>query len=208
METNYIWIVITACAIALGAIIAIVSMLASNIRRNGEDSQRLKHNEEMLSDLPCKEHTEKLENISINMTVLKTSVDFLLQRLKMNGKQSPSHLNEIGLKVYKDMDGEQFLNQYGDMLIKKIEERNPKTAYDLEEQALYVLYTLKDDDMFIPIKNILYNYPEIESEVNNMKKEVTIYDVCNVFRFPLRDRYLELHPELLPENYQLSHKEE
>jgi hypothetical protein len=234
METNYIWVVIAACATALGAITATISMIISNSRRGGKDSQQLKHVENILTNLPCKEntkqviensqqlkyheyrldnlpckeHAEKIDKINIDVSTLDTSVNFILQSFGMNNKQSPFKLTELGLKVYKDMGGEQFLNQYGDMLIEKIEKINPKTAYDLENVALTVLHSLKDDDIFIPIKDILYEYPEVETEIQGMKKALSIFDVCYVFRIPLRDRYLKLHPEILPKKYQLSQKEE
>jgi hypothetical protein len=191
-----------------------------NTKQVIENSQQLKYHEDRLNDLPCEEQDKKMDSlqknivelkvdvssIKTNISSLKTSFEILLKTVVTTNKQSPSHLNELGLKVYEDMDGEQFLNQYADTLIEKIEEISPKTAYDLENVALSILLSLKDDDIFIPIKDILYDYPEVEAE--GTKKEITILDVCHVLRIPLRDKYLKLHPEILPKKYQLSQKEE
>jgi hypothetical protein len=189
-----------------------------HIKIEEQNSQRLKHIEEKLNDLPCKEHTKELFNLQIrysekfnklhtDIAELKVSVNVLQGIVESTIKKSPLQLSEIGLKIYKDVDGEQFLNQYADMFIEKIEEIKPKTAYDLEQTALYILNELKNNDIFIPIKNILYNYPAVETTIKGVKKPLNIGDICFILHVPLRDRYLELHPELLPENYSLPAKE-
>lgn len=87
-----------------------------------------------------------------------------------------------------------------DFFIGKIEKLQPKTALDVEDLALAVLQTNTNDDMFIPLKSWVYNAParEIKDADGNVKlQEIDLDDVIFVMSLPLRDRYLELHPEII-----------
>lgn len=78
------------------------------------------------------------------------------------------------------------------------QEKTPKTALDAEESALEVLFAHLDDDMFNGMKKWVYNSPSRKVEIDGEEKDysVTINDVCFVLSLPLRDMYLELHPDL------------
>ena len=114
-------------------------------------------------------------------------------------KMSPRKLNEAGMKLLEDIGGAAFLSENKNVLVACIDERNPKTALDVEEAALLVLYDHLDDDMFNDMKKWVYNSPSRKLMIDGVERDyiVTMNDVCFVLSLPLRDMYLELHPELL-----------
>ena len=92
----------------------------------------------------------------------------------------------------------EFLDKNKDILIQGIDNKTPKTALDVEESALEVLFSLTDNDMFIKIKNWIYNSPTRKLLIDGVEKDyaITMNDVCFVLSLPLRNMYLDLHPEL------------
>lgn len=114
-----------------------------------------------------------------------------------SAKHSPRVLNENGISLLQDCGGNEFLKQYTDYFISKIETLKPKTALDVEELALAVLQISTSDDMFIPIKNWVYNAPMRElhyPDGTSKSQEITLEDILFVMSIPLRDRYLEKNP--------------
>lgn len=110
-------------------------------------------------------------------------------------KNSPRTLNERGEKLYNDVDGKNFLEKNKDEFFAYLDRLAPKTAYDVENEALMALMTKTSTDIFIPIKSFLYNCPEIE--LNGKPYEITLADVCRVLYIPLRDMYLDAHPDIV-----------
>ena len=76
----------------------------------------------------------------------------------------------------------------------------PTTALDVENSAYTVLLENSGNDFFNGIKDWIYNRPAMKITYDNEPKDyiVTLDDVCYVFSLPLRNMYLELHPELIP----------
>ena len=114
-------------------------------------------------------------------------------------KMSPRSLNDAGKKLLEDIGGAAFLSENKNVLVACIDERKPKTALDVEEAALLVLYDHLDDDMFNGMKKWVYNSPSRKLMIDGKERDytVTMNDVCFVLSLPLRDMYLELYPELL-----------
>ena len=102
-------------------------------------------------------------------------------------------------KLFDDVSGSEFLDANREVLIACIDGKTPKTALDVEESALEVLYEHLDDDMFNGLKKWVYNSPSRKLVIEGVERDytVTMNDVCFVLSLPLRDMYLELHPELL-----------
>lgn len=120
--------------------------------------------------------------------------------LAFSAKNSPRQLNQNGEELLRDSGGRELLERNMDFFINKIEKLQPKTALDVENMALAVLQTHTNEDMFIPIKNWIYNAPAMElknPDGSTRSQEVDIDDVIFVISLPLRDRYLELHPEII-----------
>ena len=111
-----------------------------------------------------------------------------------SSKHSPLVLNEMGIKLYEECGGKTFLDANQILLFKKLDEKKPKTALDVELGAKDVLFSLINDDIFNGIKVWVYNSPSWK--VNDKDYVISLGDVCFVLSIPLRDRYLELHPEI------------
>ncbi len=109
-------------------------------------------------------------------------------------KNSPLALNEFGKKLYEECGGKSFLEANQVLLLKKIEEKYPKTALDVETYAKEVLFSLTQNDIFNTIKVWVYNSPAWK--IGDKDYTITLGDVCFVLSIPLRDKYLSLHPEI------------
>ncbi len=158
--------------------------------------------EGIVDKLPCETHNDAISTIQKDLleerTFLKTK--FPTAKAVFSEKHSPAKLNKNGLKLFADVDGDSFLTSHGDDFIHRMEEKNPKTALDVENIAAEVLVLASNEDIFNKIKNIVYNYPAIDitdRHGNSVKYEVTLGDVCFVLGLKLRDMYLHKHPEVL-----------
>ncbi|MBO7287410.1 MAG: hypothetical protein J6U85_04185 [Bacteroidales bacterium] len=159
---------------------------------------RIVETEEVVKELPrlrydINEIKQELVAIRTYLTVKDTDVENVFSR-----KHSPRELNEAGEKLYADIKGEEFLDKNKDILIQGIDNRTPKTALDVEESALEVIVSLIDNDMFIGMKNWVYNSSPRKLIVDGVEKDysISMNDVCFVLSLPLRNMYLDLHPEL------------
>lgn len=150
--------------------------------------------------LPCIEHGKMFSEIMEAITEIRT---FLMVKNPKTAamfalKHSPLSLNEEGERLFADVSGGEFLSVNKEALIACIDEKTPKTALDVEESALMVLYDHLDDDMFNGMKKWVYNSPSRKLMIDGKERDytVTMNDVCFVLSIPLRDMYLEIHPEL------------
>ena len=159
-------------------------------------------------------HDEQLADTRAMMSRMEGQLELLVQNsieknnqkirkksgLAFSAKNSPRQLNQNGVELLKDSGGREFLDRNMDFFIRKIEKLQPKTALDVENMALAVLQTHTNEDMFIPIKSWIYNAPAMQlknPDGSTRSQEVDIDDVIFVISLPLRDRYLELHPEII-----------
>mgnify|MGYP003455889609 FL=1 len=162
--------------------------------------RRFVNTEEKVKELPCSKHDEVFHDIKEQLVEIRAIL--IMKNPKVanafSQKSSPRELNEAGLQLFRDVKGEEFLNENKDIFLKGIENKNPKTALDVEESALEVLFSHTDNDMFIKIKNWIYNSPTRKLLIDGEVKDyaITMNDVCFVLSLPLRNMYLDLHPEL------------
>ena len=172
-------------------------------------SNKVKIIENRCENLPCAEHTAKLTNYkeeldrfdkkmdkldSINETVVAIKT-LLLSRYKsaaplFSQKQSPRRLNQRGEEMFTLFGGKNFLDKNEELLLGKIKTKAPKTALDVEQDALEVLYETLDSDIFNEIKL------KVEKEGKEEEYAITMNDICFIFSLDLRDRYLKVHPEV------------
>lgn len=150
-------------------------------------------------------HDSKLDELSKDVDILKqdvTSIKALLMmkykgaEIVLSGKHSPRTLTEQGLKVFHDMKGDEFLKKNKVALFAVIDRDKPKTAYDVENLCYFACVSFVNDDMFNEIKSFLYNYPTIPW-LDGKEHEVDMDDACSVLSLPLRDMYLEEHPDVM-----------
>lgn len=153
-----------------------------------------------LDSLPCGKHDDNFRAIMESLTEIKT---FLMVKnpktaFVFSQKHSPRMLNKAGESLFNDISGSVFLDANKDFLILEIDGKSPKTALDVENGALQALYDNLDNDIFNGLKKWVYNSPSRKVEINGEETDyvVTMTDVCFVLSLPLRDIYLQLHPEL------------
>ena len=162
---------------------------------------RFVNTETKVDNLPCSKHDEMFDKINEKLNVIRTALTIGNPMLAnyLSQKNSPRELSEDGKKLFTDIKGEEFLHKNKDILIKGIEDNNPKTPLDVEELSFKVLLHLIDDDMYIGMKNWVYNSSPRKILVDGIEKsyDITMLDVCFVLSLPLRNMYLELHKELL-----------
>lgn len=140
--------------------------------------------------------------LSVNSNILAIQT-FLQTKYKnaapiFSQKYSPRRLNPKGLEVFNQFGGKEFLDANESMLIARMERKKPKTALDVEQDALDVLYETLDDDIYNEIKLKVYNSKNIMVMIDGKEEEysITMGDICFIFSLDLRDRYLKQHPEV------------
>lgn len=146
--------------------------------------------ESKLDGLPCKYHHDdivKVKTVLIQKYPTSASVFSI--------KSSPRKLNELGSRLFKAIDGDDFLKKNKDTLFRLIDETSPLVALDVEQTALSACTSLVNTPVFNDVKNYVYNAPSIDLP-DGRKYDVTISDVCFVLSIPLRDMYLSEHREI------------
>ena len=186
-----------------GLILAIVATVATWFLTRFYYNE-LKPLKKQVKELPCAAHEgqfqkimDKLESISLAVVSIKPST---LNSLTV--KRSPRQLNDYGKALFDDCNGAKFLRDNKEFLLTEIEKRNPKTALDVEDLAGEILLLNLNSDIFNELKNWVYNSPM--RKLKNQEGEeidhiVSMGDICIVLGLPLRDMYLEAHPEIATE---------
>lgn len=138
---------------------------------------------------------EKIENtVNDHTLALVELYTFLGQKYPKRGlifsqKQSPRTLNELGKKIFAEIEGQKFLDENKDLLFERINESEPLTRLDVETQALQALTILSTDSIFNKFKDYVYDAPAIDLP-DGKKFEMTIGDICFILSLPLRDMYI------------------
>lgn len=193
--------IIVTC-ISVLATLGIFSALYAIGRKIGNLESDEKNNKETLERLPCDRHDETIRELCYDLIGIKTFIGKKSKKKEFvwGRKHSPTELNENGEMLFKEIKGGEFLSLNRDFLIAKLSDKRPKTALDVENSAYTVLLENSGNDFFNGIKDWIYNRPAMKITYDNEPKDyiVTLDDVCYVFSLPLRNMYLELHPELIP----------
>lgn len=71
-------------------------------------------------------------------------------------RKSPITLSEEGSNLLKRSGADKFVLEHKDELVEKIKDKNPKSAYDVQELANKVVETLADDERIIDLKNFAF----------------------------------------------------
>ena len=177
-----------------------------------------------IKDLPCREHTEQLNshkehfaNTEKTLSSLEAKLDLLVRLMpqtssrgveplfsddvpRLSQKHSPKVLNENGKFVEKTFGCREFLSDNAEWLLSEVAKFNPKTALDVELYSLAALRIASLDDRFNSLKDKIYTSPAIALSAGEDGKkrevEISLEDVLFVISLPLRDLYLERHPEI------------
>lgn len=206
---NWNWELISATVAIIVAVLSGVWFICGKIFRLGRITQRFEDVDTRTRNANCDSHSKDIKEIknliSSHDDDIKTIKEFLLITNKkasvlFSVKNSPRQLNEIGNKVFAEMKGEDFLNQNKEYLFAQIDGYNPKTALDVENAAHAVCITSVDNEIFNGLKNFVYNSPSykiIDREGKERMYDLAMSDICFILSLPLRDMYLEIHPEIL-----------
>lgn len=168
-------------------------------KNNGENETKINDCEAQIGNI-----NDALKKMQEDITIIRTHLiekDSKTAKL-FSGKASPRKLNEMGLKVYKDFGGANFLNNNQKILFDMIDEKEPQTALDVENAALEVLYKCVDNNIFNDVKVLVYQSKAIiieEKGKEPMEYAITMNDICFIFSIELRDRYLTEHPNVRQE---------
>lgn len=116
----------------------------------------------------------------------------LPEKLAWSKGNSPLDLNEDGKQLFDRSNVGSFVESKKNELISKIEAKNPKTRYDVQEMSFGILseYIREHEEDITKIKEFIYENPQING------KETSIPAVIFVGSLELRDLYLQLHKDL------------
>lgn len=103
-------------------------------------------------------------------------------------KASSRKLSPIGEMIYKEIDGDTFLNENEIRLFQYIDDMKPRVALDVEMYAFSACRSLSSLPVFDRLKDYIFNRADIDGE--NGKISLSIAIVCEVLAIPLRDRYM------------------
>ena len=110
-------------------------------------------------------------------------------------KASPRKLNDLGTKLYADINGGEFLAKNKSTLFAFITNSAPRVPLDVEQAALLACTSMVSTPAFNGMKNYVHNAAAIELP-DGKKYDISLSDICFVLSLPLRDMYLESHPEI------------
>lgn len=145
---------------------------------------------------PLKSLTEDLETFIVRLcSAIKTGGDInkidMYEKTKLFSKNSPLALNPEGKEILGKIGFINDINNSEKVLFAKIDKLKPNSALELEELCtgtiIYFVLNSKEN-YFKKTADYIYNNPEYN--------EREFYKAAGLY---LRDKYLEKHPELLPE---------
>jgi hypothetical protein len=174
------------CALvgAVAVILGGVWFIIERAFKSGVNARKLEEIERNTSNLPCVLHGDDILKIK----------SILIQKYPSSAgifsiKTSPRVLNELGARLFNDIDGAVFLEENKATLFRLITESNPLAELDVEQAANTACLSLTTTPMFKRMKDFVYNSPAIEIE-DGKKYEISLNDICFVLSIPLRDMYL------------------
>lgn len=198
-----LWYIVLLCLVVFGMRFYYKRFKPLEKRTCNADCEKNKSNIEALSS-DIKIVKQDLQDIKLDLVAIKS---VLVQKYPKSAdifsmKKSPRRLNPLGEKIYQDIDGEKFLNDNLDFFFDKMDKASPRTALDVEKSAMLVLSSSTGFDFFNRLKDFVYNSPSIMLDGKNGEQysyDITMNDICFVLSLPLRDKYLSVHSDLLPE---------
>ena len=196
---------VTTCIVA---ILGGVWFMLQKAFRLGELNKALQDIDNRTCNAKCELHDNDISEIKTDLTAIKDDIvaikSILIMKHKnasdvFSMKNSPRKLNANGERLFKDIKGEEFLRQNKDLLFSKIDQQEPKTAFDVENYASMVCYAITGDDIFNGMKNFVYNSPTYilkNDKGDDTKYDISLPDICFVLSIPLRDMYLAEHKDI------------
>lgn len=175
----------------------------------GRFAHRVEEVESRTAHAACTLHKNEIDQLKADMKSYRNDMAVVKSLLVLKHKDaasifsmknSPRQLNDTGRRLLADIKGMDFIRDHKDMLFSLIDANGPKTAYDVENAAHAACISCVNDDLFNGFKNFLYNSPSYiikDADGKERNYDLTLPDVCFVLSLPLRDLYLEAHPQIL-----------
>jgi hypothetical protein len=177
--------VIGAVAVVLSGIWFIINQIIKLGNRLVRIDYRLDSMEKTLNGLPCSSHSADLTKVKAIIIQKFPSI-----AISFSLKASPRQLNPIGLQIFNEVNGDEFLNENKAILFKYIDEHNPLTKLDVEQYANDSFLPLIDTSIFNKLKDYVYERSSFTLE-NGEKYTLDVIDLCFILSLPLRDMYLK-----------------
>lgn len=188
-----------------------------------EIGHKLDRLSEGVSGLPCSDHTA---SISKNKETL-SEIERKLERLDSMGDQlsavsrwimkldpksidslapkfSPRRMTKAGLSLFEMSGARKALDDGADVFLEQLNERNPQTPLDVEDEAYNVIMQNLSSPVFNEVKNFIYYQPEKITLKNDAGEDIevsiSLLVLIRLMSIELRDRYLSAHPEIEEKN--------
>lgn len=196
---------------SIGTILGGVWFIIAKVFHLGESSNKLTEVDRRTCNAQCDLHDNDISTLKNDLRDIKNDLVAIKSLLVMKHKdastifsmkKSPRQLNENGIKLYSAVKGDEFLQTNKSFLYSKMDDFKPKTALDVENAANIICSANTDNDIFNEIKSFVYNSPSfilIGEDGKECTYDIGLSDVCFVLSIPLRDMYLESHPEISQE---------
>lgn len=107
---------------------------------------------------------------------------------------SPIELNEFAIEILEISGAKNFVDSSLDFLCSRIKERNPKSALDIQQFAISVIFELVETEAFSKIKDFVYQNPKYKGH------DIDIPVIINIATLYLRNEYFKKYPELKETN--------
>jgi hypothetical protein len=159
----------------------------------------------------CIAMDHQLSTITNTLNSLSTTVNGLVVYLKSKdggmdtslfASRSPVQLTNLGNKILEDSGGKNFIDKNLSLLIKEIAKQNINTALDVQTLAPLVISNVSTSEIFNSIKDYIFKNPQYKSR-NKSNQDIHIAldmnVITNIMGIYLRNKYLEKHPELSPQ---------
>lgn len=125
----------------------------------------------------------RLDNLKDRMERLEGYHDGLIDT-KMKKRKSPVSLTPYAIEVLKDIEFDQIFDLIKKELCKRLDNYGLRTKYDVQEMANFLMRRIKEDKICDPLKQAAFN------------KGYNLDEILSAASIPLRDYYLEQHPEI------------
>jgi hypothetical protein len=100
----------------------------------------------------------KLDELSTELTRCSTKIDERTRSYAstLTETKSPISLSEAGKTLLRDSKADKFIEQYRADLIEKIQQKNPKSAYDVQTYARDAIESMQNEDNFKSLKDFAF----------------------------------------------------
>ena len=179
---------------------------------------KLEETRNKVDSLPCDKHKDGIRDseqrynelqrivtstndmvVEINKWLMKFDNDMIDKLAK---KASPLKMTPLGEVLFEKSSAKKTIDNNIDFLIKELEDINPQTAYDVEEEALSYLLRNMGNEMFADIKKFLYYSPDTiqlkhPSPGEDKDVRLSMQSIIKLMSIYLRDLYLKKHSNIV-----------